>query len=123
MADYTIRFPFDFSNVSNGFETINETNINEMVIFNLKNIILTNPGERIMDANFGVGIKRFLFEQETRDFGEIEFIVKSQVKRYAPYINILDMQMIPAGNNLNISIRYEVPKAKISGVLDLEIEL
>ena len=28
---------------------------------NLKMIILTNPGERIMDPDFGVGIKTYLF--------------------------------------------------------------
>jgi phage baseplate assembly protein W len=37
----------------------------EMVQQNLKHIILTNPGERIMDPLFGVGIKKYLFEQNT----------------------------------------------------------
>lgn len=29
---------------------------------NLKMIILTNPGEKIMDPEFGIGIRRYLFE-------------------------------------------------------------
>ena len=29
---------------------------------NLKTLILTNPGERVMDPSYGVGIRKFLFE-------------------------------------------------------------
>ena len=29
---------------------------------NFKNLVLTAPGERVMDANFGVGIYAMLFE-------------------------------------------------------------
>ena len=32
---------------------------------NLKMVILTNPGERVMDPLFGVGISRYLFENNT----------------------------------------------------------
>ena len=35
----------------------------ESVKQNVKIILLTNPGERIMSPHFGVGLKRFLFEQ------------------------------------------------------------
>ena len=30
---------------------------------NFKNLLLTNPGERVMDTFFGVGLSRFLFAQ------------------------------------------------------------
>ena len=33
----------------------------EMVKQNFKNLMLTSPGERIMDPEFGVGLRRFLF--------------------------------------------------------------
>ena len=35
----------------------------EMINQNFKNLLLTNPGERIMDTRFGVGLSMFLFEQ------------------------------------------------------------
>ena len=63
MPDYTVLFPLRSNNISLGYETINENNIKELAVFNLKNIILTTPGERIMQPSFGVGIKRYLFEQ------------------------------------------------------------
>ena len=34
---------------------------------NFKNLLLTNPGERIMDVRFGVGLSRFLFENRSED--------------------------------------------------------
>ena len=64
----------------------------EMTRQNLKNLILTNPGERMMDPDFGVGLKRYLFEQGgTRLYGKIIAKVKSQVQIYMPFLNIDDM--------------------------------
>ena len=34
----------------------------DMVKQNIKMLLLTAPGERIMDSNFGVGLKTYLFE-------------------------------------------------------------
>ena len=30
---------------------------------NLKMVLYTEPGERVIDSNFGVGIKKYLFEK------------------------------------------------------------
>ena len=38
---------------------------------NLKNLILTQPGERVMDPFFGVGIRSFLFEQDSEYLHEL----------------------------------------------------
>ena len=43
---------------------LNKT-INELARQNLKIIILTNPGERVMDPLFGVGLQRYLFENQS----------------------------------------------------------
>lgn len=56
---------------------------------NLKMLLYTEQGERINDSNFGVGIKRFLFEQNvsfTHD--EIKQKIRNQVRTYLPYITI-----------------------------------
>ena len=61
----------------------------EMVRQDLKNLLLTNPGERVMDPNFGVGIKSYLFESEN-DFNTTGIIQETQlqVKKYIPGIKI-----------------------------------
>ena len=59
----------------------------ELVLQNLKMIVLTSPGERIMDPEFGVGLKNFLFEQNVPAVhGEIAARIKKQVKKYLPSV-------------------------------------
>ena len=57
------------------------TDIKSMVQQNLKMILLTNPGERIMDPDFGVGLQTFLHEQNTASLvGQISSRIHSQVE-------------------------------------------
>jgi len=123
MPDYTIRFPFELNSQTSSFKTLGENDLKEIAVFNLKNIILTEPGERIMDIAFGVGIRSFLFEQNNRGFDDLYFKIISQVKRYAPYINIIDLVISPDSENLNIQLKYEVLKTNISDLLELNITL
>ena len=56
---------------------------------NLKNLILTSPGERMMDPLFGVGIRRFLFENRTDVLTKtIKNTIANQAKKYMPFITI-----------------------------------
>lgn len=60
----------------------------------LKMVILTNPGERVMDPNFGAGVRQFLFEPSTSVVdGEIKAKVAQQVAKYIKYMNVLDIQI------------------------------
>tara|TARA_R100000773_G_C4186567_1_gene94112 strand:- start:357 stop:782 length:426 start_codon:yes stop_codon:yes gene_type:complete len=65
----------------------------EMVTQNLKNLILTVPGERMMDPDFGAGIKRFLFEHHnTTTYSNIFSRIKQQAQIYMPFITIQDAE-------------------------------
>mgnify|MGYP005828049653 FL=1 len=46
---------------------------------NLKMIVLTDPGERMMDPTFGVGVRRLLFENQNSDTSVITSRIKSQI--------------------------------------------
>jgi phage baseplate assembly protein W len=85
------KFPLSLSE-SGDFAT-NQT-MKELVKQNFKNLLLTIPGERIMIPDFGVGIKRFLFEQ--KGAGILENIIgsiQSQVRTYMPYIDLVDVSI------------------------------
>ena len=41
------------------------TDYAELVKQNFKMLILTIPGERIMNPDFGIGLKKYLFEMDT----------------------------------------------------------
>ena len=123
MPDYTVKFPLEFSNESNGFKTIDEEKLKELVFFNLKNIILTNPGERIFNPIFGVGIKRYLFEQENARLDEIEYRIRNQIRLFAGFVNVKDLQLNMENNALQIILKFEIKKPRISDVLILDIEI
>ncbi len=67
---------------------------------NLKNLLLTLPGERIMDPLFGVGMPRFLFEQNNPSvYAEIRGKIEQQVSKYMPFVRIDDVDFSSAAVN------------------------
>jgi len=102
----------------------------ELVRQNLKMLLLTIPGERIMLPNFGVGLKQYLFEQDTGPLkAEIIGRIKSQVARYLDYINILKVDIDTGNPELDtdashvyyISITYYIGPLNVTEILNLEI--
>lgn len=84
---------------------------------NLKMVILTAPGERIMEPEFGVGTRRFLFEQAIQ--GNVSVIrdrISEQVGRYLPYIELNELNVYISDNSpstLAIVIKYSIPAVNI----------
>jgi phage baseplate assembly protein W len=59
---------------------------------NLKILVLTAPGERVFDLNFGVGLRNYLFENKTSELDQnIRTRIYNQVEQYLPYVNINDI--------------------------------
>jgi phage baseplate assembly protein W len=80
---------------------------------NLKMLVLTNPGERIMNPDFGVGINKYLFEQEA-DFasGAVKERIYNQTSKYLPYINLTNVDIFPRqdlSNAWGVRITYFIP--------------
>ena len=66
-------------------------------------LVLTMPGERIMDPEFGVGARRFLFEQMTEEtFERFKSLLLQQQEKYLPYITIQDVKFSSALTNKNV---------------------
>jgi len=94
---------------------------------NFKNLVLTNPGERVMIPTFGAGIRSFLFEMnDTNTYGNIRAAVESQVSQYMPFISINDISFgvneASAPNTVNIAIFYTVTPLGLADALDLKLE-
>jgi len=100
---------------------------------NLKMLILTAPGERIMFPEFGVGARRYLFEQSTSNtIGLLQQEIKRQISKYLPYIkiNVLSVDHpqdpftsvpSPDKTTLMISINYSVPAAGVTSNLTIPV--
>ena len=106
MSNLTVFLPLTFDFTSPGkFKSI--TKYLELIDQNLRNIIFTNPGERVMLLDFGVGIKKFLFEPNTEvTNNQLKAKIMQQVKRYMPYIEIDDVLIRSVENKIFVTIRY-----------------
>jgi phage baseplate assembly protein W len=67
------------------------TNYYDEIKQNFRNLVLTNPGERIMIPDFGVGIRKYLFENRADASHQIEKRLYEQVAAYMPYVVIEDV--------------------------------
>ena len=80
-----VAFPLDSVNMFKGTQTLKE-----QVKSNLINLLLTEPGERVNEPNFGVGLKNLLFEQNP-DVEVLKEKINTQIEFYIPLITLSDV--------------------------------
>ena len=86
MAGISVKLPLSLD-PDDGYK-LNKT-LKEVARQNLKMLVLTAPGERIMIPEFGVGIRNYLFENMSSDvFFDLKSEIISQAETYFPYITI-----------------------------------
>ena len=74
--------------------------IKEAITQNFKHLVLTNPGEKMMDPGFGVGIKQFLFELDNGGVQqEIIERIQQQAAKYMSSIQVLDIRFSGGSND------------------------
>tara|TARA_R110002020_G_scaffold234898_3_gene447031 strand:- start:2052 stop:2420 length:369 start_codon:yes stop_codon:yes gene_type:complete len=122
MASFGVALPLRRSS-SDGFVMVKS--IGPLIRQNLKMLILTNPGERIMEPDFGVGIRNFLFQNfHSGTIAEIDNAIREQVKQFLPVITIIgiafDQSMIDS-NRLGIAIKYTIPNIGTADLLQITI--
>ncbi len=78
-----------------------------MTTQNIKMLILTAPGERIMQPEFGVGLRNFLFLNDSSKLrNDIRAKINEQVKRFMPFIEVGEILIDEIENNPNsISVK------------------
>lgn len=80
-----------------------------LVADDLKQLMLTSPGERVYLPSFGVGLDRFLFEQNTASTqNQIELIIRDQVATFLPIVNIKQIKFEVVDNELRIQLLYTI---------------
>ena len=102
------QIPLKFDD-RDGYADVN--GIKALVKFHLKNLLLTYPGEKISDPEYGVGIKKYLFEpltEETLNYieDEVEIAIINNL-RYLTGVKVSAAESGP--NSINVKIRYIIP--------------
>ena len=102
----------------------------QVVNQNLKMLLLTVPGERIMDPSFGVGVRRFLFEQDSPiTYSNLSARIHKQVSKYLSYLELEDVEFFSQGtgypnmpdNTVKIKISYTIKPIASSDTLELVV--
>ena len=92
---------------------------------NFKMLILTNPGERVMNPDFGVGIRQYLFENFESDvYARIDTRIREQTSVYLPVITIQSIQFGTGtieDNSLGLRIDYMIPDIAARDLLEFTI--
>jgi phage baseplate assembly protein W len=109
----SVKVPLEES--QNSVESYNTTLV-DTARQNMKMILLTNPGERIMLSDFGVGFRRMLFEQNNERLASmLQNSIYEQMAKYAAGIRIdgIDIVTDPNSTIVGVSITFSIVSARI----------
>ena len=94
---------------------------------NIRNLLLTNRGERVFQPLLGLDLKKFLFEQITQDtIFQIQNDIRDTIKLWLPFVvveNIEVKQDETIGNALTIKVTFriqQVPNALDSVTVEIQ---
>jgi phage baseplate assembly protein W len=91
---------------------------------NFKMLVMTAPGERMMDPEYGVGLRNYLFDQSiTTTRSSLSSAIENQVQTYMPFLRIGNISFPESENPnmLNVKIQYSIPNIGAQDVLDLNV--
>ena len=89
---------------------------------NLINFLLTNPGERPDNPEFGGGLREFIFTQIQSD--NLEFLredVQNKISNNFPNVSIENLNVLSNSDNneITVEISYSIPHTNINDQLEL----
>ena len=129
MAGLTPKLPLILGTEDGTYQLIKT--YKNLVRQNFKNLLMTSPGERMMDPHFGIGIRNFLFENDgPLLYSSIRSEIDLQVEKYMPFIFIMDVRFVTpemAGaygmdnNFLSMQIQYSIGPLNSTDNLEISV--
>ena len=125
MAAYDVRLPISRDS-ADGYTLVKK--YKDSIKQQIKMVVLTNPGERIMMPFFGVGIRNYLFLQKQPTLEvEIRQKIYQQINTYIREVNLRGVEIRGFGpedidtNFINVKIHYSVPFLASSEQISIEV--
>lgn len=90
----------------------------------INTIIYTNPGSRLFEPNFGVGIEKFLFEEFSPTIGQtLGKAIETGLNTYEPRIILQSVvvSLMEADLSYNVSIQYVVVDTQTPDSIDVRL--
>tara|TARA_B110000902_G_scaffold165560_1_gene189041 strand:- start:223 stop:651 length:429 start_codon:yes stop_codon:yes gene_type:complete len=110
--DYAIGISLPIQITNTAFAQTFQTS--EQVKSNIKNLLLTKKGERILQPEFGSGLQELLFEPNVTDFeGKIEDTINSSLEQWLPYVTVDEIDVdasdeLRDNNRINVSVKFRI---------------
>lgn len=110
--DYAIGISLPIQITNTAFEQTFQTS--EQVKSNIKNLLLTKKGERILQPEFGSGLQELLFEPNVDDFeGRIEDTINESLEQWLPYVTAEEILVdssdtLRDNNRINVSVKFRI---------------
>lgn len=101
-----VAFPLNEINMTSGTQTTNE-----QIKANFLNLLLTVPGERINQPNYGIGLKNQLFENSI-DEVTLQENINGQLAFWMPEVIVN-----------NISVKQDIDQYRVSIIINYSIKL
>ena len=123
MPGFGAKLPLAFDNKDGPYSLIQD--YATLMRQNLKMLVLTSPGERMMIPSYGVGLRNFLFENKGQNVkNNIKAKIREQVKIYLPFISISDVQVNESSSNtLAVKIIYFVESLSLKDLVTINVDL
>ena len=122
MASLSVHLPLTY-NSADGFTMVKS--VKRMIKQNFKMLLLTSPGERVMEPNFGVGVKNYLFSMYSENVpAQLRSKIMEQVGIYLPVVSITSIDFrtsSPDTNTLGLVITYRIPEIGAKDLIELTI--
>ncbi len=127
MTAYAPRLPLTVDEIDGAYGLVKDLNL--LAKQNLKMLLLTEPGERMMIPNYGIGLKRYLFENKSKILeSSILTRINIQIKNYLPYINLIDAKIEASedGSSMSeqayqITLLYYIIPLKVEDALTIVV--
>lgn len=118
---FGIKTPLQLGQDSDGLLRMSYS-LREQIKDNLRNLLLTNFGERLGRYNFGGNLRSITFDLSTEQFdNEILIRIKTAVTRYMPYVKLVSFkrEQIDRIDNehigkINSILTYNVPQINLA---------
>ena len=127
MSGLAPKLPLVIDEIHGAYKLID--NYVDLVRQNFKMLLLTVPGERIMNVDYGVGLKQYLFEnmiEQLQTQSNVRARIVSQASRYIPYITLGDIlfsSIENAPNGIHVYIEFRIDPLGVEDSLDLVVDV
>lgn len=124
MPLYGPRWPLKKGN-EDVFEMYDD--VKDQISYYLKCLLLTSPGENLSDPNYGVGLRRFIFEQNIGSVRDsIASTISSQISTYLPYLDVQDVIVGATSteiesSSMSLKIVYYIPSNTSQIIFELDL--